>query len=1176
MAEDNARNIKFPGSDEVLTVSVAPSEQISLEDANGNPVDQNTLKIDILGQDIIMTNEATGAQVVFLSMALMLFDDQVKPSLFVGGDQLSDAQLLGRIGEVGNLTVEDYIAISTIFPSDKTDDPDVGEGDANDDQGEGKTEADSTGANTTEAVAMLFNTDSDSGQFDIEPTEVNLTNIVEEKRSNAPPESVDAEGDTFVKLTQDATPSPPAETTSQTEEFPDPPEPAQPQFFTLNLLQVERVEGYEDYDNNAMTSDQFVIRGGGGGDASFTNPENSAQYSTEIIDYSKSSENLVVYADDPNRFGDLEAIGSDLFMTRAIEIEPTLGAGYVVDSLSLTGFPDGYSLTSVGNELTIDGVTYTLQSPEVNEDGVFVLILQYPVPSYSTYDITVNIEGHFDPEVYVTENPDEELVIPEDPTVSIEKDLHFQVRDVDGPDDLNYQNAEGDTVYVLANQPNPNLIFTGIGDDIIWGSNSDTTINSSDGNDTITTYGGDDTILAGLGDDQLVVGLGTNRVNGDGGIDSLDYSNLDISIQVDLSDIQNGFAKALLDGGSSTANGYDNYIIGIENLTTGDATDVVTGNDDDNIIITNAGNDTIGASNGADIIDAGIGNDTMTYANLAGVTSVSVDMSALDGDGYITVTVVGGINDLVKDIENFTGTAGDDTILGDSANNILDGADGNDILFGGAGTNTLIGGAGSDTIDYSTSTVALAIDINSGNGSGTTTGTGVNDILNEIENVIGTDYNDHITGSAFDNTIEAGQGDDTVYTLAGADTIIDGLGDDTIDAGADNDTLIANLGNDTIDMGDDIDTIDYSTLAAGSINVSLSDGTGNINFTDTANAGADSFTDTIANAENLIATAYDDTISMTGSGAVNIIAGSGDDNIITGSGDDVIYGDLTATTGSGNDTISAGDGDDSIYGGVGDDTLEGGSGLDYIDGGIGNDTLSFINATGNVLVNLATFSVLNDGYGYSGETIISIENLLGSNQSDSLTGDLQANILVGNAGNDLLNGGDGNDSLYGGADDDTLVGGVGNDLLDGGTENLQGDTADYSSVTTNIGVVASLDGGQATSDGYGGIDTLTDIEHLIGSGNDDTLTGDGQNNSLVGGDGDDTLSGLTGADRLFGGDGDDILSGGADDDDLYGGADNDVLTGGDGNDRMYGDIGNDTFFGGLVMTKSKVATISTH
>ena len=83
-------------------------------------------------------------------------------------------------------------------------------------------------------------------------------------------------------------------------------------------------------------------------------------------------------------------------------------------------------------------------------------------------------------------------------------------------------------------------------------------------------------------------------------------------------------------------------------------------------------------------------------------------------------------------------------------------------------------------------------------------------------------------------------------------------------------------------------------------------------------------------------------------------------------------------------------------------------------------------------------------------------------------------------------------------------------------------------------------------------DTLTGIEHLVGSNHNDVLAGDGEDNLLDGGDGDDVLYGgpAGGDDEMYGGNGDDRI---------FGGKGNDILTGGEGNDYLKGGPGEDTF-----------------
>lgn len=121
---------------------------------------------------------------------------------------------------------------------------------------------------------------------------------------------------------------------------------------------------------------------------------------------------------------------------------------------------------------------------------------------------------------------------------------------------------------------------------------------------------------------------------------------------------------------------------------------------------------------------------------------------------------------------------------------------------------------------------------------------------------------------------------------------------------------------------------------------------------------------------------------------------------------------------------------DTLDGGAGDDILQGMGGDDTLDGGDGSDTASYALSASGVTVNLANPAA--NGGAALGDTLISIENLRGSNFVDSLTGDAGANTLSGLAGNDTLNGGDGNDTLLGGDGADKLSGEKGADILTGG------------------------------------------------------------------------------------------------------------------------------------------------
>lgn len=181
--------------------------------------------------------------------------------------------------------------------------------------------------------------------------------------------------------------------------------------------------------------------------------------------------------------------------------------------------------------------------------------------------------------------------------------------------------------------------------------------------------------------------------------------------------------------------------------------------------------------------------------------------------------------------------------------------------------------------------------------------------------------------------------------------------------------------------------------------------------------------------------------------------------------------------GEGNDTFYGGAGAEIVRGGVGNDILRGGGGGDILDGGLSNDTADYTGSNAGVSINLA----LNYAAGghAAGDTLISIENLIGSSFADTLIGDSRDNIIRGGAGGDIINGGSG------------------------------GDTADYTG--SNAAVTVNLATGLG-SGGHATNDKLTSIEHLIGSSHADTLIGDSGNNRIDGGAGADTMRGGAGND----------------------------------------------------------------
>ena len=200
---------------------------------------------------------------------------------------------------------------------------------------------------------------------------------------------------------------------------------------------------------------------------------------------------------------------------------------------------------------------------------------------------------------------------------------------------------------------------------------------------------------------------------------------------------------------------------------------------------------------------------------------------------------------------------------------------------------------------------------------------------------------------------------------------------------------------------------------------------------------------------------------------------------------------ISATGTSHADTLHGSIGGDTLSGGKGDDLLIDKGGDDILNGGDGSDTLSYAPASAGVTVSLLNAGVAQDTIGAGVDTLISIENLIGTAFADSLTGDAGANRLDGGAGADTLTGGLGDDTYVVDNAADLTVEKSGE-----GTDTIQ------STLTWTLGAnVENL--------------VLLGTANLNGTGNSDA-------NLVTGNAGDNILDGGVGADTLVGGLGNDI------------------------------------------------------
>ncbi|MCW5735005.1 MAG: M10 family metallopeptidase C-terminal domain-containing protein [Enhydrobacter sp.] len=147
-------------------------------------------------------------------------------------------------------------------------------------------------------------------------------------------------------------------------------------------------------------------------------------------------------------------------------------------------------------------------------------------------------------------------------------------------------------------------------------------------------------------------------------------------------------------------------------------------------------------------------------------------------------------------------------------------------------------------------------------------------------------------------------------------------------------------------------------------------------------------------------------------------------------------GNLAIAFGAVIEDAVGGSGVDTIIGNDVDNRLEGGAGGDTIDGGGGRDTVSYHGSSAAVDVDLSRLApgpgqYLPRGGDAQGDTLISIENIIGSAHDDRLLG-----VAFGAQGSEMA-GGWGNDTIFGTAGDDVLHGG-GINLVRNGSFELNG------------------------------------------------------------------------------------------------------------------------------------------
>ncbi|HEU0097414.1 MAG TPA: cadherin domain-containing protein [Allosphingosinicella sp.] len=700
------------------------------------------------------------------------------------------------------------------------------------------------------------------------------------------------------------------------------------------------------------------------------------------------------------------------------------------------------------------------------------------------------------------------------------------------------------------------------------------------GNDTLLGGAGNNALQGGEGDDMLVGGLGSDSLQGGLGLDTVSYVGSDGTSADRTVGVTVNLAASTGSGTGTEAEG-DTYS-GVERVIGSQFKDSITGDDYDNVLKGNRGNDTllgdagstidVRFAVGADVMLGDEGNDTLTEG---------VGDDTLDGGADNDVVTGGGDRDLL------TGGAGNDILYGDNTAGTA--AGGNLVAnssFEDSGnvaddSATAYGLTTTDLPSWKSTSANPVQLVTSASGVTGLTGTRALHLDNGAANSVSQSIVNLNEGEVLTLTFSH------AYRMAGAsggvEVLWNGAVVKTIASGT---TAMTAATATTLTAIEGINKLEFRAIGAV-------DGAGSV-------------------IDNLL-------LKRTTGGGDELVGGDGQDRLDGGAGNDILIGGdgddistFTVTAGATNMTALAG-----LYGGAGNDVLDGGAGNDTLDGGAGNDRYLFAAGSGSdtVVTGGGQDEILFDKISHDklwlrqigndleiaavglGSTVLVKNWFLGTaNQarrivasdrmlarsdvqalvtamaatnpqvfSEALSASWQVHaeyvdraIYTGTAGNDtivadpLLVGGAkfyglaGNDTLTGTVSDDEFHFGsdLGYDIINGGagfdtivadvnnamiglTSTAAAPLTGIEKITTNgkTGVLmwfngaATIDLTNVIVDGVVPILGSNSVDVITGSASDDTILGAGGNDVLKGGLGNDLLKGEAGEDNLDGGDG---------------------------------------------------------
>jgi Ca2+-binding RTX toxin-like protein len=394
------------------------------------------------------------------------------------------------------------------------------------------------------------------------------------------------------------------------------------------------------------------------------------------------------------------------------------------------------------------------------------------------------------------------------------------------------------------------------------------TINGTNSGDTLYGTAAADTINGLNGDDSLKGFGGADRLDGGNGIDTVFYGDSTAGVGINLDtgrgvggsaegdrfiSIENVFGSNFNDSliGSTAAN----------RLHGQEGNDVIKGGGGNDYLDGGSGNDILGAGLGQSVLDGGSGDDTLKGTGGANtlIGGSGIDTADYSGMGIgVTVSLTSGrashgyiswpndvpdwaVADHLSGIENITGSAYQDFLIGDGGVNVLRGMDGGDLLDGRAGADLAYGGTGNDQyyVDnagdfawekagegYDTVRTVVNYTLTAGSAIERLT---PDDIFGTAAiNLTGNEFANEIWGNYGDNVINGGAGADDMNGWKGNDTyVVDNLGDTLFENG----DIYSTPENESEGFDTVLTSVSFDVGLYSEIEVLQAIGTANVNLT---------------------------------------------------------------------------------------------------------------------------------------------------------------------------------------------------------------------------------------------------------------------------------------------------------------------------------------------------------